>query len=442
MGYFQICLTNKIRRQPLCIVHKAQIKFNQHLYKFKPYFSLPDFKFIRQMMYGILVSRHMHLNKIGSVLNESITLKKTTERLSRHLREKDFHLDLLKAHLRINSQALNRCKYLIFDGSDISKEYAKQMEGMETVHDGDSQSGIGAGYWLCNFIATDQQAQTIIPAYSELYALKHPSEQSQSENSKIINAIHMMESELGGEHIIVFDRGGDRRILVEDRLQKNGYFIIRQTGQRNLYYQNKNMLLKDISRQVNLDHNISITKHRHGKSRKITYHCGAVPVAFSHQYKEKWPHRLWLVIAKRDGRGYVWYLSYLPAETAEQAIRITMQGYGNRWKIEEVHRHIKSEYHLESIQLRRYVSLKNFMALFWVTMILIYKEFESLSNELISESGIKVTYKNGLWEYINFIYYKITKALSWVLSKTKLLTKISYPRPPGVDTGQLDLGFF
>lgn len=426
----------------MSIVQKAQIKFNQHLYKFKPYFSLPDFKFIRQMMFGILVSRHVHLNKIGSILNESITLKKTTERLSRHLKSKDFHLRLLKAHMQINRHALRQCKYLIFDNSDISKEYAKKMEGMEKVHDGDSQSGIGNGYWLCNFIATDQQAQTIIPAYSELYALKHSSEKSQSENSKIINAMHMINSELCGDYITVFDRGGDRRVLIENRLQNKALFIIRQTGRRNLYYQNKNMPLKKISRQVNLNHRITITKYRHGKPRKITYRCGAVPVEFPHEYKGKWPHKLWLVVAKRDGRGYVWYLSHLPAETAQEAIQITMQGYGNRWKIEEVHRHIKSEYHLESIQLRKYVSLKNFMALFWVSMTLIYKEFQCLANELIAESSLKVTYRNSLWEYLNFIYYKITKVVSWVLTKTKLQTKISYPRPPGIDTGQLDLGFF
>lgn len=435
MGYFVV---TKQTEQPMKIEHKVQIKFNQYLNKYKTHFNLPAFKFIKQMMFGILVSKHVHLNKIGSVLGEHIVLKKTTERLSRNLRRPELDKQLQQAHLKSNKHALRQCKYLIFDHSDISKKYAHKMEGMEKVHDG-SGDGIGYGYWLSNIIATNRSGETIIPVYSELYALKHASESEQSENSKILKAFETVETELGKNHISVFDRGGDRKTLIEDHLQKGRYFIIRQTGARNLFFKDKSLALKTISRGVELNRDITVTKVRNGKSSQRTYHCGAVQVGFPKANNRSRDIPLWLVVAKRDGRGYVWYLSYLPVETAKEAIELTLEGYGNRWKIEEVHRHIKNAYHLEDIQLRNYRALKNFMTLFWLAMTLIYKEFESISLELIAESGIKTTYKNKLFEYSGFIYYKISKAVSWLLSKVNLELKKPFAKDTIINNGQLSL---
>ena len=101
------------------IIQKLQVKFNQIANRYQPYLPLPEHKFIRQMQYGILTSKHVHLNKIGSVLQESISLKKTTERLSRNLGKLDLTEKITKAHLEINKQSITRCDYLIFDISDI-----------------------------------------------------------------------------------------------------------------------------------------------------------------------------------------------------------------------------------------------------------------------------------------------------------------------------------
>ena len=58
------------------IIKKLLVKFNQVVKKYQPYLSLPEYKFVRQMQYGILTSKHVHLNKISSVLQEPISLKK------------------------------------------------------------------------------------------------------------------------------------------------------------------------------------------------------------------------------------------------------------------------------------------------------------------------------------------------------------------------------
>ena len=47
--------------------------------------SRPDFKFVSQMIYGILSAQSCHLSKIGRALDEKISIKKTIDRLSNNL---------------------------------------------------------------------------------------------------------------------------------------------------------------------------------------------------------------------------------------------------------------------------------------------------------------------------------------------------------------------
>lgn len=47
----------------------------------------PQQKFIHQMIYGIIAGNKLHLSEIARSLKETITLKKTIERLSRNLHD-------------------------------------------------------------------------------------------------------------------------------------------------------------------------------------------------------------------------------------------------------------------------------------------------------------------------------------------------------------------
>jgi len=409
-----------------------QTEFNRYMSKYKKNLTLPEYKFLRQMSYGILSSQHVHLNKIGSILQESISLKKTTERLSRNLNRNDFEKKLLRAHLEAHHWHLNRIKYIIFDLSDITKIYAKSMEGLARVHDG-SKGEVGLGYWLANIIAVSADAKEIIPTYSELYALKKEDAQS-GENKKIIESLDFVNNYLPSEAICVIDRGGDRRVLIEDSLKNGRYFIIRQTGRRHLKYKGKPMPLKQISKKIEFTESYKINKIRKNRKIEIEYKVGGIAVQF-----DGFAQRLWLIKAQEEGKGFVWFLSFLPTENLKEAIHLTMEGYSNRWKIEEVHRHIKDMYHLEDIELRKYQGLKSFLAVFWIAMGLIYHRYSEYIVQLVGHSGIKLTYRNRLNELYGFIYYKISKVISWFLSKTKLQTIITYASPPKLNTLQLSL---
>jgi hypothetical protein len=234
---------------------------------------------------------------------------------------------------------------------------------------------------------------------------------------------------VGTDQVIVIDRGGDRRILIESFLQDGRYFIIRQNGNRDLHTGQRRRSLQSLSGKICLNYRINVEKDRHGKKKVHNYCCGAKRVYFPNTYADSyWKIPLWLIKAQRKGKSCVWYLCHLPVEDEQSAIEMVMEGYGLRWKIEEYHRQIKEDYHLEQICLRRYTALKNFMSLFMITMSFVYHHFESLVMEIFTEAQIKLVYRGKkLKEYLGFIYYKMAKALAWFFSKTKLQNQVTFP---------------
>jgi len=90
--------------------------------------SRPEFKFISQLIYGMLAAHSCHLSKIARSLNENITLKKTIDRLSRNLsafNDRDAIQDNVVEKLK---SCLSDTSVLIVDGGDITKPCSPKME--------------------------------------------------------------------------------------------------------------------------------------------------------------------------------------------------------------------------------------------------------------------------------------------------------------------------
>lgn len=81
---------------------------------------------------------------------------------------------------------------------------------------------------------------------------------------------------------------------------------------------------------------------------------------------------------KRAGRGYSWFLVNSPYSDPEEIVRDVFEGYGKCCHIEEYHRHIKNQFNLENIQLRRYESLQTMLMVMTISMYLLYTETRSL----------------------------------------------------------------
>ncbi len=400
----------------------VQIKFNQYMDKYQgKNLTLPEHKLFRAIAYGVLRSGHVHLTRIGSSLEEPILLKKTCKRFSYHLGKSDLHERLNESHLGANRYFLSRCRYLIVDGSDVTKPYAKKMEGLGRVHDG-STGDTSTGYWQMNLIGVAPESSSTVLASSRLYSFKTELESPElSENSIILEEIERIDRHVQKRQTIVIDRGGDRRVLIERFFQRERPFIIRQTGKRHVEHQGRRKYVSTVGKATKLKWTIEIPRRRGGKLVIHKFNCGAVRVKFPFEHHEgSWEQSLWLVTVQRSGKGRCYFLSYIDAKTAEEAVRQVMEGYGCRWRIEEVHRQVKQDYNYESVCLRRYIALRNFNTLFWMTMGFLYQQLEDISLKLILEFREPLIYTGRLRDSGVFYLYKLSRVVMDLLRFTKI----------------------
>jgi hypothetical protein len=175
--------------------------------------------------------------------------------------------------------------------------------------------------------------------------------------------------------------------------------------------------MKWISRKVNLQYRLEAQKIKKNRIRKEVYYAGAVPVLFINEYTgAPFPNKLWLVVLKGEGKRYSWYIVSTDKKTERNVVEETIRGYGYRWKIEEYHRHIKNQFHLEDIQLRKFEGLRTMLSILTIAMYLIYTEISSLHNQLLLCSPIKTIEKYRLHEILGFIYYKIGLIVKMLLA--------------------------
>ena len=401
------------------ILQKLQVKFNQTLRKCENIFSRPVYKFIYQMVFGIIKSGEVKTGQIAKSLHEGISFKKTEERLGHHLGKEDLYKEIQRAHILMYSSDLKRCLYHIVDLTDIQKEYAKKMDGLDKVRDGDKDV-IGTGYYMCNITSVDESGELIVPIYSDLYSLK---EENTSENKKILEATELVISGSRKESIFVCDRGMDRIEIMKPLLKDHTYFIIRQRGNRNLFYGEKKKSFKQVSRIVTLHLSYQVRKRKKKKTIVRTYTAGAAQVRLPDSKQN-----LWLMVSKGEGRGYTWYLAYLPQSVTSEkkACDIIFTGYGLRWKIEEYHRQIKCDFHIEDIRLQRYQALKTMIALLNLAVSFIYAKLDSIIITMFFETKTAGFYKRRLSELQGFIYYKLTYAVKEFFNKSEVRLKLPY----------------
>ena len=185
-------------------------------------------------------------------------------------------------------------------------------------------------------------------------------------------------------------------------------------------------MLTKLAKKIHLTQTQEIKKLHGGRIVKRRFHCGAIQVKFPHQHQSApYAKNLWLV-RMQDSRGAEsWYLANLNTKQKEEAIETVLEGYGWRWRIEEVHREIKQDYGLEKLSLRRYNSLKNFMIIFWVMMNFVYQYLYDKGCQIILSCPEPLLYRGRISELKGFIYYKLTYALRLLLLKTSCRDKHS-----------------
>lgn len=399
------------------LTQSVQSKFNYYLKKYKNDFSKPECRFVQEIILGILKSQSVILNQIAIHINDKISIKKTVERFSRHLSKLDFWKKLLSNHIKYVSNQVNDNGFALLDLSDIQKKYSTKMDGLEKVKDGNHKDKIGLGYWLMNILYIDSNGDKIIPLYNKLYSF---AKDTLSENKEILSGIFTVEDKINKSLTWVIDRGGDRSQILWPLLKKGMNFIIRSTGVRHMLHQGRSLAVKKIGRKTTLKYNFTIQKKGRKRIVTVRYSGGAKRVKYINQDTKKTFHKnLWLVVLKGEGRGYSWYIVSSNKQSQYEVVSEVLSGYGYRWKIEEYHRHIKTQFNLEDIQLQKFEALQSMISLLTIAMGLIYSQLKSLHLKMLKDSPIRILQKNKICELMGFIYYKIGTVIKILLSSVE-----------------------
>lgn len=397
-------MTNVLTKQIQNKMSSYFSNLSEHLHK-------PEVRCVREMVTGIIKNGTVLVNQIASGINDDISLNKTTKRFRNHYNKIGFFMKLFKGHLHSMKGKIYHGDYILVDGSDIQKKYAKMMEGLDYVKDGDKKT-IGLGYWLMNIVHFGKDGE-MTPLFNKLYSFDHG---ARSENLEVIEAVKTIRESIKKRLKYIYDRGMDRNILRDFVIKGIDDFILRLKKTTKLFYKGKEMSVNDIAKKLPLFMELSAVKVKKNKKCKKYYNCGAVKVKYKIGKKV---FDLWLVVTQNKGGGYCYLLTRTPQKNIVEVIKETFVAYGYRWKIEEYHRHIKECYRLEDIQVKTFEGLQSMLAILTIAMSIIYRELASIHIKLLLESGVKTLNKEKIYELYNFIYYKISKILKVLLAHVK-----------------------
>ncbi len=428
-------------------VPQAQLenKIQNYFQRLNQSLSKPETRFIRDIAIGILKSQAVTLNQIGIHLLDGIKLKSTLERFRRQLSKADLLTRLVPAHLKAVNSRLHPYDYALIDISDIQKRYARFQEGLAPVRDG-SRGEIGSGYWFLNIFGVNRSGSLFAPLLSRLYSFAMG---TTSENNEILGGIRQILTTIRKAFIWVIDRGGDRDQIIRPLIRMQQFFIIRLMGKRHLEYKGKSQSIRQISREVALLFRYETRRIRKNRLKIETYDVGVVPVKYIDPYTHLvLDQPLYLVVMKGVGKGYSqskarlltgWFLVNSPFTDPQEIAEDTFRGYGYRWHIEEFHRHVKDQFNLENIQLRKYARLQTMLMIIAIGMYLLYTETRSLHQRLLTEIKIRTITKANAWELVGFVYYKIGTIFRILLSNVIVRAYIPLKKYVNTNIGQLSL---
>jgi len=356
----------------------------------------PESRCLRDMVLGVLKSKTVFVNQIAASLREPLKLKDVCKRLSSQYLKVDYAEKVRNSHLSSVNASVLKDDFIVMDGTDISKKYAKYMEGLEFVRNGDTGQ-VGLGYNVLN-INTINIHNEITPLYSKAYSYQMG---ALSSNNEIKKAVLDVQQHIKDKGCWVFDRGADSTILKDFFFSECSQAIIRLKKDTKLFYKQQEYHTNQLVKKIHFSITQTVVKIKKDKPVLVDYELGAVPISYS--------------------------------------IR-AFKGYGLRWKIEEYHRHIKQEYKLEDIQMKTFDGLQAMLATLTIAMFMIYKKMKALHFNLLLDAGYNYLNKHTIRELTNFIYYKISKVVSILLMPTKMRWKIN-SSPPVDNSRQLNLMF-
>ena len=368
--------------------------------------SRPQFKFISQMIYGMLAAQSCHLSKIARTLDESISLKKTIDRLSRNLSEFQDRDRLLDDTARKLKGCLSDKTVLIIDGGDITKPCSPKMEYIGRVRDG-STGEYGDGYHTLSVTALTPEKKMPIGVYSTVYSASEPG--FISEDYEVIKALKFIGKHFRKFCIRAFDRGYDANIYYEHMIKQKEKFIIRAKKNRDVIYKGKRINILELARRFKGKYKLPFIK-----KNGVHADCNVTIVPISLPCMPN--AELNFVLCYGFGKTPLMLITNLQSDDNRLAVAVT-KVYLMRWRIEEFYAFKKQQFGLEGLRVRSLNSIRNLD--FLLTLAIGYLGYMSATGEE-SRAVLELIHISKRIKGIpKFFFYALADGLFTVFARAK-----------------------
>jgi hypothetical protein len=379
----------------------------------KPFSDSRRRRFVIDMVTGLVAAGHVHLTAVARGVTRGMgNIHAFEKRLSRHLGSEHWDMSpIADSLLRDSAARVHENTLIPADLTDLSKPYARHMEGLGRVHDGsDPQSRITPGYAVFEAYARVNKWQ-LFPLIVE--PMKVYAGAPVGENEEILRHVRRVHERTGGRGTWVLDRGFDRRELFEPLVRARVAFVVRQRGDR---------LIQTADGRV-----LSVQEFAGEQACPRRRHWPKTGIAIT---LEVWlpevdPNPFLLVIGWRvpnSERPLILLVSpdaRQPGRTAKWFVR----AYHRRWGVEDATRGLKQKFTLEQFLVRSWCAIRRLLWLvawvFWWLNLWGDDQFEQPRCALMTHS----------WR----LKKKVIYLFDWIAS---MLRQLLHPHPRiSSDTG-------
>ena len=290
------------------------------------------------------------------------------------------------------SQSETNDLWLIADGCDLRKPYAREMPALMKVRDLDGT--LVRGYRTINVLGVSPQRRGIL--YHRLFSSKEEDFSSESaEVQKALQAVGLAVQPLLGRMTVtwILDRGFDDIAVWRTIWEQQGHLLCRISHDERrveLLAAHGRWASGDISQACRTLQSLALAetemmvcvgRQKTAKLQSVVAEIKACPVRLRYDSNvrrggagEKLQQLLWLVeIEVRDSSMQPWLLvTDWPVTDEQSALRI-LRMYRQRWAVEDSFKFIKTCLGWEQVQLLDLEGIRTLVALAWVAAGFLYE---------------------------------------------------------------------
>jgi hypothetical protein len=310
-------------------------------------------RFLAEMVTGLVVGGHVHLSKIARAAGDGDdNIHAAEKRLSRHLDSEHWSMQPLRDALQQwSASRVGPDTLIVADLTDVSKYYARSLEGLGKVRDAsDPDKRLAPGYMLFEAYVRVGKWQLFPLVIEPLVTYQGG---PTSENAEILGHILRLDEATGHQATWVLDRGADRRELLVPFLKRNLAFVIRQRGDRHVQTAGGRLLAI-----------AALAQEQFQAHRPRRWPQGGWSQTCSVRLPEASEHELLLVMHwKRLDLPPLMLLVSPSARCPHRTGSWFVKAYRRRWGVEDATWGIKQRFHLEKFLVRSWRSIRRLISL-------------------------------------------------------------------------------